>query len=312
MRNSLLIAIIIVVNPVAVHAAGNTTFDFLRLDVSARAAAMGGSFVTTSDDPNVIFYNPAGLATLEGKRVSFGFFKHLLDINSGYASFGTQIPSFGSIGVGIVYIDYGEFKQIGEEGQDIGTFSAGEFALSSGYADQLESGLRYGVNAKLIFSSIAGYHSSGAAVDLGLQYEAIPERLVLGASLMNLGTQFNPYVTTREKLPLDFKIGATIYPEHLPAAISLAFNKLSDRQEKLLDHLRAFSLGIEFTASPNVLLRFGYNNEQRRDLKIGSSAGLAGFSLGGGFTNGSYILDYAFTSYGAIGEIHRISIALPL
>jgi hypothetical protein len=34
------------------------TYDFLRLDISPRTAAIGGSFVAGTDDPNVMFYNP--------------------------------------------------------------------------------------------------------------------------------------------------------------------------------------------------------------------------------------------------------------
>ncbi len=289
-------------------AQGTSTYDFLRLDEGARAAALGGSFTASTDDPNAIFYNPAGLATLSARRISVGFFKHLMDINAGYASFGTEIPQLGFVGGGIEYINYGEFKRTGEEGQDLGTFSAGELALSAGYAGQLQEGLLYGANAKFIYSSIAEVASTAAAIDLGLQYAAVPGRLLVGASLMNLGTQIEPYVNTREDLPLDFKIGAAIYPEHLPAAIMVDFHKLNEFQDNFGDRLKQFSVGAEFTVSPNVFLRFGYNNEQRQELKVGSSSGLSGLSIGGGIATGSYTIDYAFTSYGDIGGVHRISV----
>ena len=41
------------------------TYDFLRLDVGARAGALNGSFVSMTNDPNLLFYNPAALPTLE-------------------------------------------------------------------------------------------------------------------------------------------------------------------------------------------------------------------------------------------------------
>ncbi len=52
-----------------------TTYDFLRLDMSARAAGLGGSYVTNNDDVDVIFFNPAGLGFLEKDPVSFSFVK---------------------------------------------------------------------------------------------------------------------------------------------------------------------------------------------------------------------------------------------
>ncbi len=296
------------VSSTSVFSQTNTAYDFLRNDVSARAAALAGSFVSMTDDPNTIFYNPAGLATMTQRRFSAGFFKHLMDINSGYASFATQISDLGSIGAGIVYINYGEFKQTGEEGQDLGTFGAGEFALSLGYGGTLREGLDYGANMKFIYSKIADATSSAAAVDLGLQYVAVPNRLTLGASVLNLGTQLSPYVNTREDLPLDVSIGCALYPEHLPAALLFGFHRMTEQYDTFGDRLRNFTLGVEFTPGPNVHLRVGYDNARRQDLKILSSAGLAGISIGGGINTDMYSVDYSFSSLGEIGAIHRISV----
>ena len=309
-RCCLILFIFFIATTLCLFAQGTTVYDFLLNDVGARAAALGGSFVSSTDDPNLIFYNPAGLATLSTSRFSAGFFKHLLDINAGYVSYGTEIPRFGFVGAGVNYINYGDFQRTGDEGEDLGTFGAGELAVSIGYAGELQHGLTYGLNAKYIYSSIAEVHSSGVALDLGTQYVVVPNRFILGASVLNLGTQLNPYVTTREDLPLDVTIGASVYPEHLPAAIMVNFHKLNQNQDNFGQHFTPFSVGVEFTASPNVQLRFGYNNEQHQDMEIDSSAGLAGFSIGLGILTGSYNIDYAFTSYGKIGGVHRISVAL--
>ncbi len=286
------------------------TYDFLRNDVSARAAALGGNFVTIKDDPNSIFYNPAGLASIQSQQVSFGFFKNLLDVNAGHASYARRIPSFGTIGAGLVYVNYGSFDMTDENGQSLGTFNAGDFAFTAGYANLLANGLEYGINAKFIFSSIAGYSSSAAAIDLGARYVITPDVFTIGASILNIGTQFDPYMTTRETLPLDVRIGASYFPEHLPAQVFIGLNKLNEQQDKFLDRFSSFMAGVEFTASESVLLRFGYNNEKRRELKLGSSSGLAGFSLGAGFRTEMYTIDYAFNSMGKIGGLHRVSIGL--
>lgn len=301
-----------VFNVAAAYAAGNTVFEVLRLDVGARAAALGGSFVTMTDDPNVMFYNPAALATLTTRRMSFGFFKHILDINSAHATLGSDILGYGHVGIGINYINYGEFKYTGEEGQDLGVFGANEMAVQGSYAGELMQGLYYGAGAKFIYSAIANEKSTGAAVDLGTYYTAIPERLNIGASLINIGTQLDPYLSTREKLPLDFKIGATLSPEHLPAVIMLNFHRLSDTKDNFGQYFKDFSVGVEFTASQNVQLRAGFNNERRRELKLGTSSGLAGFSFGLGVNVDLYKFDYAYTSLGKIGAWHRVNLTLSL
>lgn len=312
MRHFFLATILVVLNASVAISAGNTVFEVLRLDVGARAAALGGSFVTMTDDPNVMFYNPAALATLTTRRMSFGFFKHILDINSAHATLGSDIPSYGHVGIGINYINYGEFKYTGEEGQDLGVFGANEINVQASYAGELMPELYYGAGAKFIYSAIANEKSTGAAVDLGIFYTAIPERLNLGASLMNIGTQLDPYLSTREKLPLDFKIGATLSPEHLPAIIMLNIHRLSDAKDNAGQYLRDFSVGVEFTASQNVQLRAGFNNERRRELKLGTSSGLAGFSFGLGVNVDIYKFDYAYNSLGKIGAWHRVNITLSL
>ncbi|MBI5476999.1 MAG: type IX secretion system protein PorQ [Ignavibacteriales bacterium] len=289
-----------------------TAFEFLRNESSARVAALGGSFMMAGDDPNTIFYNPAGITSLSSTKLSVGFMKHLLDINAGFISYGMELKDIGMIGAGIKYINYGEFKRTGEEGQDLGKFGAGDFAFILNYGTQLFEYLNYGVNAKFIYSSIDQIRSSGVAVDFGLAYAVVPNRFHIGASITNLGTQIDPYYTTREKLPLEVAVGASVYPEHLPAVLYIDFHKLTDSEKKFINHFKQFSIGVEFLASPDFQLRVGYNNERRQELELGQSAGMAGFSVGGGFFKDIYCVDYAYTSLGKIGAMHRINIGFRL
>jgi len=296
---------------VTADAGSGSTFDFLRTDVGARAGALGGSVISISDDPNLVFYNPAGLATLTGRRISFGYFKHMLDINSANAAIAGEIEGLGYVGAGILYMNYGQFRRTGPDGEDLGTFGAGEFSANVAYGGTLEEGLRYGTAVKFIYSTIGEYASSAVAIDLGAQYEVVPGRLVAGAGLFHLGTQLDPYATIRENLPLDLRVGVAVTPEHLPATLLVDFHRLTDRRESFTARFRTFSVGLEFTLSPNVFVRAGYNNERRQDLKIdpGTGSGLAGFSLGTGISTGDYQFDYAFTSNGPVGAFHRFTIS---
>ena len=295
---------------ISAFSAGTPAYDFLRADVSARAAALGGSFLAMSGDPNLLYYNPAGLATLTQTRLSFGFFKHLMDINAGHATYATEIKGLGSIAAGVLYTNYGSFKQVDENGVESGTFGAGDFAATAGFANNLRNNLSYGVSAKFIYSSIAGYSSTAAAVDFGLRFNAIPERMVLAASLLNVGTQLDPYLTTRDDLPMDLRVGFMLTPEHLPAMILFDLHDLTHSGLTVMERLKQFTVGVEFTTESNLHLRFGYNNSERTDFKIGSGAGLAGLSIGGGITTGNYTVDYAFNSLGKVGALHRISVGM--
>ena len=291
---------------------GKGTYSFLRNDVGARAAGLNGSFVSMTNDPNSLFYNPAALATITQPRGSVGFLKHLLDVNGGHLSYAHSLEGIGTIGGGIIFLDYGSFTETDESMNVLGTFGARDLAFVVGLGRSIDEVTSVGVNAKLIYSSIANTSSFAVALDAGVLYQIPAENITLGASILTLGTQVNAYQQTKESLPLDVKIGITKRPEHLPVLLNLNFHKLNESQDDFLQRFSSFSLGAEFLMSESVRLRVGYNNEQRKELKLGTSAGLAGISLGGGILFGDYVLDYAFNSYGKIGGLHRITLGMSL
>jgi hypothetical protein len=297
----------------AAYASDNSTYEFLRSDVSARSAAMAGSFVSIQNDINTMFYNPAGLATIEQPQASFGFTKNLLDVNAGYAAYGQQYNDVGIFGVGINYVNYGSFDRTDDLQNVLGTFSAGEFAMLFGYGYTPEENLNIGVNAKFIYSSIADVHSTAVALDAGAIY-SIPglNPVTLGISISNLGTQLSSYYDTRESLPLDITIGGTIKPQHLPLLLSVNFHKLNEQQDSFIQRFKAFSVGGEFMLSKPLRFRFGFQNERRSDLKLGTTNGLAGFSLGGGLVLETLRFDYAYVSLGNIGSVNQITVAMNL
>ncbi len=287
----------------------SSTYEFLRLDLSARAAALAGSFVSNNDDPDVIFYNPAGLQFLGKPEASFSFVKHLLDINLASLAYTTDLPKIGRVGAAVKYINYGTFTEADEFGNKIGTFSAGEFAFLLGYSNLLGKNISYGVNAEFIFSKIADRVSTAAAFDVGLHY-AIPSDMIdFGFAILNVGSQITSYYNTKEKLPLDIAFGVSKRMEHLPVRLSLDFHDLDRQQDTFFQKFSSFSLGAEFYLSKVLTLRFGYNNQQRSDLAVGQSAGLAGIDLGLGALISGYRFDYGYSSLGLIGSINRISVS---
>lgn len=288
------------------------TYDFLRLDGSARAGALGGSFVSNNDDANVIFYNPAGIELLEGNPASFSFVKHLLDINLATFSYSQEFEDIGRFGAAIKYINYGSFDEADEFGTRLGEFGANEMALIVGYANNLDENFYYGANAKFIYSGIADRSSTALALDLGLHY-AIPDKnWYFGFAILNIGSQISSYYDTKEDLPLDVAIGVSKKLENLPAKISLDFHKLNQDRDNFGERFKAFTVGVEFTLSKVMKLRLGYDNELRTDFKIGSTAGIAGFNAGLGVKVSDYQFDYGYSSLGLVGGLHRISISTSL
>jgi hypothetical protein len=290
----------------------NTTYDFLRLDMSARAAALGGSYVTNNDDVDVIFFNPAGLGFLDKDLISFSFVKHLMDINLFSLTYSTSFENIGRFSTGIQYINYGSFDEADVNGNITGEFNAGELAFLLSYTNKFMENFYYGANAKFIYSSIADQSSSALGLDLGVNYEFPNIMLNLGASILNMGTQLSSYTDLKEDLPLDVLIGVSKRLEKLPVRLSLDFHNLNQERDEFYQHFKGFSIGAEFYLSEVFTLRFGYDNERREDFKLGSSAGIAGFNGGLGVNISEYKFSYAYSSLGTVGALQSLTLSTSL
>jgi long-subunit fatty acid transport protein len=290
-------------------AVSQSAFQFLRNDVPARVAGMAGAFLAMQDDPNLLFINPAGLSTVTSPRVSIGYLDHLLDINAGSVAYATSWDGIGPVGLGVQFYHYGSFDHTDALLNTSGTFSAVDLALSAGLSHDLAPEWSVGGAVTFIHSSIAEFRSSALAVNAGVLYRLPEQRLAFAASVLHAGAQLSTYHGVQEDLPLDIRIGVTKRPEHLPVNLNLNFHRLQEEASSLGDRFQRFSAGAEFDLSPSLRLRLGYNNQLRRELRLGTSAGLAGFSGGFGVTIGGYLVDYAFSSWGTIGGLHRIAIS---
>lgn len=69
MRRFLVLAGVVVLVPALAVGAGFSLYEH-----GARAVALGGAFAATADDPTAVYYNPAGLAFLEGVKVTAGVY----------------------------------------------------------------------------------------------------------------------------------------------------------------------------------------------------------------------------------------------
>lgn len=285
-------------------------FEFLRVDPGAKASSLAGAYDTYTDDPNAMFYNPASLSTITKSKVSAGFGKYLLDMNFGTLSYAMKYKKLGWFGVGIKYFNYGKFDRTDESGVSTGEkFSANDLMISIGYGNFIYEKLNYGITLKYIYSGIAEYKSSAIAFDFGLLYVIPGPQIAVSFGVNNFGTQLSKYIGTKEKLPLDVRIGFSKRLEHTPVRLNATFAKLNESREKFVQHFKAFSLGLEFIFSDNVSARLGYDNESRQDMKLGTSLGISGFSTGLGIRFGEkYVFDYSLNSLGKVGSTHRVNV----
>ncbi len=237
----------------------------------------------------------------------------MLDINSGNVAYGQRYKDAGYFGAAIRYMNYGSFEKFDQQSNSLGTFSANDLAFSLGYSNVYSNNIHYGINLKLIHSSIDDFSSTAIAVDAGVLYTIPSSMWNFGLSVLNAGSQISEYNSTKENLPLDLRFGISKKLEHLPLTVHLDLRDLTEKGDQFFDRFKNLSVGGEFEFSENVQFRIGYDNAKRQELKTGSSLGVSGFSAGLGFKFlESYSLDYAFNSLGKIGSTHRIDVGFAM
>lgn len=102
---------------------------------------MGYSFINNTSDPSVIFWNPAGLARLDGTQVLLDVNDWIADIKQYSFALSQSLGDIGVVGLSFTDMDYGTIYgttiNLAAAGSgsfeyiDNGTFSVGNYAFGS-------------------------------------------------------------------------------------------------------------------------------------------------------------------------------------
>ena len=292
-----------------------TSFSFLRIEPSARAAALGGSFSAMyGDDANAMFYNPALLNDQMHRALSVSFVNHVSDLRASFVAFGFHQDPIGSLGVGLRFLNWGKLTETDELGNELGSFSSNDLAITLGASRVYADRVRFGLNLHTILSSVASFRSSAMAVDLGVLYHSVEGDFTFSAAVNNLGIVLNSLGTEDDELPLDFRLSVTKRLQHLPLLLSVTGYNLHDYTEvtegantfeQIMEHI---SLGGEFQFSEGFNLRFGYNHRRHETLKTKSRLDFAGFGFGAGIKISSFRFDYAYNSWSEAGGLSQFTV----
>src|SRR5437588_12489556 len=69
---------------------GRTAFQFLKIGVGARQAALGEASIATVRDINSVFWDPAGISGITTAEASFSYARCLADMNFPAAHVGSR------------------------------------------------------------------------------------------------------------------------------------------------------------------------------------------------------------------------------
>lgn len=276
-----------------------TVYNFLRLPVSAHAAALGGENISIDDDdPTLVFHNPALASNVADRSLNLNYMTYMEGVKVASASFVKAFRERATWALEAQYVDYGTMKHTTVDNEMLGDVSAKDIAVGGTFTYTLSDKIAGGVTAKFVSSSLAGYNSIGVAVDLGVNYLNPDLGLSLSAVARNLGGQLKAYEDDFEKLPFDLQLGVSKRLGESPLRFSVTMTRLHDWDDKFINH---FIFGAEAFLSDNIWLGGGINPRRSDDMKISdgeseSSHG-AGFSLGGGLQLDRFKLQVAYGKY---------------
>lgn len=274
-------------------------YSFLRLPVSAHAAALGGDNITISDgDPALIFHNPALISNTADKSINLNFMTYMEGSTTASASFIKAWGERATWGVSAQYMDYGKMKEMTADNVELGTFSAKDIALAGTFAYLLSNRWSGGITLRFISSSIGSYNSIGIASDLGLNYFDEERGWSLSAVAKNLGGQVKAYQDEYEKIPFDLQVGVSKRLEAAPLRFSATLSRLNRWNTNFVQHL---ALGVDIFLGETIYVAGGYNFRRRDEMKIydgdTSSSHGAGLSVGAGLMLQRFKLNVAYAKY---------------
>lgn len=271
---------------------GARPFELLFLDAGAAQGALGGAFAAGTDDPNVLAYNPAGLATLEAPRASFMHTAHFQDVSREHLAFAA--PGWGAT---LDYLRYGEFRRrtlSNPDGAGLGSFTPHTMSVALGFGVPLTETFALGAALRHTRETIDGTTASAYSADLGAQAVILDAPLVrAGVAIQNAGPR-TKFDSARESLPLNVRWGAA-------AALDLLgrpFVLLADANHDDLGRL-VIQAGLGVPLNDMIALRIGYNG--RNDAGLGIAGGF-------GVEWGGLLVDYALAPYGDLGMAHQLSL----
>lgn len=310
-------------------------FQFLDLSPSARITALGGQQVAIMDnDPNGAAQNPALYNEQMHHQLVVNHQFYVADIQQGAVGFAHRWKASPlTFGGGIQYITYGNFVRTDLYANNIGEFSAGEYAVHLGGSWQHRR-WRYGMNMRWIGSQLADYKANGLSTDFGAAYRDSSGRFMAAMVLKHAGMMFKTYADEREQLPTDLQIGVSQRLKYLPFRFSVMAHDLLrwdiryPRQEpsntivlgqepkeksyfvdNLFQHL-IFS--GELYLGKVLTLRAAYNHQRKQAFWVNNRRSMAGFSFGVGIQIKRFGIDYGRAIWHPAGGNHHLGLRVSL
>lgn len=308
------------IEPSEIKRVGQSGWQFLKINGDPRQAALGGSFMATSNpNANVVFGNPALMAWIENYDIQFNNVAWLADIKYTSLAVAKSFEGIGTFAISYVGLDYGDIPETIHTALQGGgtvpfvtgeTFSARDIALGISYAKRITEQLALGGSARYLSEEIAGTGMSNWALDFSTIYYTGLRSLRIAITARNFGPDAHlvGYSEDLQSEPVDIRMplelrGGIAY-DWLDGSTTPHFLTTILEGRVPSDGVEKIHIGSEYTYSNLFSVRGGYRfNYDEEGLTLG---------LGFHFPVGSFdcSLNYAYLDYGALTQVNMFSFGL--
>jgi len=155
------------------------------------------------------------------------------------------------------------------------------------------------------------YKRRGSSLSFGIIYETPLPELKVGVCYRDVKLNAEGFSSKTATLPTEIAVGMS-YRLRFKARRRTVAESGSPPENSLILACEAdlpssgsnlFRLGAEYQMANGFSLRMGYRTDPDR-------SGLSRLSGGIGYKSGNYQIDYAFISYGELGDVHRASLTI--
>lgn len=318
----------------------------LQINPWARSAGWAGANTARIRGVEAMNQNIGGLAFVKGTDINFSTTKWLTgtDININSFGLGQKLGENGGvIGLSIMSIDFGNFKQttVASPDQDI-NYTASVMNLGLSYSKTFSNSIYGGITVRVISESLPNASATGIAFDGGVQYvtslgsgELDEDNLHIGVSLRNVGPEMSfsgdglsyrgqvnngTFDQALEQRSESFELPALL---NIGVAYDLNFN--TENRLTLAGNFVSntasqdqFQLGAEFGFMEKFMVRAGYDlqkdtfEDTNPNAHTGLTAGATVEVPFGSEKKRSFGLDYAFRASKVFDGTHSVGIKVSL
>jgi len=306
-----------------------TSMKWLSIPVGARAMAMGNAYYCYSGNVDDVFWNPAGIGSIESAQFYFSQLAWIADIKQSAVVFGLPISNLGVFTVSVRYIDFGTLQGTrlasnAEGWEHTGDFSPSSYQIGVGYSKRLSESFSYGLQisyatenlgtveyAPVIGGSVDNPIDQSTSLELfnldfGVLYYTGFHDLRLAMTLNNFSGE-KGYGNVGNPIPMDLRIGMAMdilvpfFDENIVHSLTFAFDISHPR-----DYSERLHFGLEYTFQDLVALRAGYKSNYDEEGASFGAGILPNYTIGWMKIG----LDYAFVPFGVFGSVQTFSLSL--